>query len=201
MISREIQNRLRAQVQKIRRSENTMAECRWEIGSILNRSYGYMVEQHEPSFSGTRDPARIPADDMVELMEILRVAPTMIRKMRQFNSMARTREDAKAVIEEYGTWSDICNGYLPGRPAEETKAKTQAKNAGTKARHQEARKMAQHAHAEIPDTIRDYFAEMGDPEQLINQMLVKLGPLGIEDALVQLRIIKRPRRPRIRVAS
>jgi len=151
------------------------------------------------------DPSHLTPADAGELMEILRCPLSGIWEMRRFSSLARTPAKAKAAIKEYRTWTNIRNGYIKGYTAEESEVKTKTrndtKNSKTSAAHQTAKKMAGHAHAEIPDAIRDYFAEAGDPEQLINQMLIKLGPLGIEDVLVQLRIIKRPRRPRIRVAS
>jgi hypothetical protein len=206
MISKQDLAWHRAQAKRITQNNTALSMFWWEVGHKINEDYGYL--DPDAGHTNAHAPERMPGADSDMLAKIYQVTKQHLQLARRFsgNPKARTRAEAEAIAAKYGTWSDVVRFFIRKQTVEEDRAKRDNVNSRRLTRNKTRRAIAEHVatHAivTVPDDIRDELQLSGyDASELIRDMLEALGAKNLIDVCEQLDVIKRPRRPRVRVAS
>ena len=141
----------KGQAERIRETERTAKKAEqsasfywWQVGERLNGVYGFTTPT-----GGIRE-GNIPFLDMEQIAGLYGVRPNAISRGRQFHKLAKDEAEALRVIEEYGTLSNIVNGFLAGRSSDEAKKRA----ANTYAEAKALRRSRSHI-MNVDDDIRD----------------------------------------------
>jgi hypothetical protein len=110
----------------VRKGEQTLAFYWWQVGERLNAVYGFGSKGGGKD--GSTREGNIPFLDMEEIAGIYGVSRGSIQKARQFNKLANDQTEALRVIDEYGNWRVVRDGFLPGHSADEAKKRTKDRN-------------------------------------------------------------------------
>ena len=143
--------RIRETDRTVKKAEQANALYWWQVGERLNGIYGFC--RGRGGDTKTVREGNIPFLDLEEITGLYGVQVSQIQRARVFHKLAKSETEAVRVIDDYGTWSNIRDGFVHGHSADEARKRVTDQGARNNAR---AKALRSRSHImNVDDDIRD----------------------------------------------